>query len=142
MRYVQNGVLLIGAAALGVGVGAMVVNLGLSMLFKPPQGESFGGAIAWVALIVCGAIAGGLIGFIGAVRWITQKEIAIWRPVVWLGIAVGFGVGMLITSLTSGRYYWWFWLMRAAFYAPSCAAAGGFLTHFRRREQKPRKRSR
>lgn len=130
MRLFQNAFVLLSATAFGLGLGAMTVDFGLSILFKPPQGESFGGAFAWLGMIVCGGAAGALIGFVSAIRWISHHENPIWTLAVWIGLVAGMAVGLLATYLTSGRYFLWFWLIRASFYVSASGAVGAFIARF------------
>ena len=127
MRLFQNGLLLIGATALGFGLGALAVDAGLSSVLTKPKGENFGGGLIWVGLIFCGGIAGAFTGFGGAVHWIVQHESRIWSPPVWIGTALGLAVGLLVSFRLSAGLQLWFCLVCATFIVPACSAGGGLL---------------
>jgi len=127
VRLLQNILLLMGATALGFGLGALALYAGMSSVLTQPRGENFGGGLIWVGLILCGGILGAFAGFGGAVRWIAQHESRIWSPLVWIGAALGVAVGLLVSFRSSGRLELWFWLVWAAFIVPACSAGGGLL---------------
>jgi hypothetical protein len=127
LRWLQNTIILTIATAFGFGLGAQAVYFGLSLLFGRPKGENYGGAIILVGMVLIAGLVGAVIGFVNAVRWITQHETQPWRPPVWIGLLLGLAVGVLVTHFTSARHYWWFWSTRAAFFMPACGIAGGLL---------------
>jgi hypothetical protein len=50
--------------------------------------------------------------------------------VVWLGIAIGLALGLLVSFQVSAGLETWFWLLWCAFIVPACSASGGLLAGF------------
>lgn len=145
MGWLQNILILTTATAFGFGFGVQGSYTSMTYLFKEPKGENFGGGPIWIVIILAAGIVGALIGFVSAVRWITQHDEQPWPSRVWIGLLIGLAVGALVTHFISARYYWWFKLIRAAFIVPVCSVAGGLVAGFAGRKSNrptPRRRRR
>jgi hypothetical protein len=136
MRLVQNILLLIGALALGAVSLCLLVGFLAYLVIRPGPGEGgFGGLGVIVAGVFCGAPIGALLGLVGAVRWMAQHERRSWSPVVWVGISLGFLVGLGASFRSLDRFFeavlkpmnhmgpW----LSALFVAAACSTVGGFL---------------
>ncbi len=99
MRQLQNLLFVIGATSTGLVVSAGIAfTIALGIL---PSGRDAGGAVvAFMVLAACGSVMGAVIGFAGAIRWISQRSKKPWPLSVWIGILVGVATGIAIGKST------------------------------------------
>jgi hypothetical protein len=93
VRFFQNTLLVIGATALGtISCGPGLLYFVALTLWRP-RGLDFAVVIP---LFSCGAAIGTFLGFVAGLHWITTRNIKMWKPRVWIGIAAGIAVGLAI----------------------------------------------
>ena len=104
MRWLQNMLLLIGATALGSAWGCIAIALlGALTVFRARSGEDWGTAFGMMyAGACCGLPLGALAGFAGALR-IAREESEDWSAMVWIGVALGAGLGAAIYHFVVGQ---------------------------------------
>jgi len=95
---------LIGATALGSAWGCIAIALlGALTIFRARSGEDWGTAFGMIyAGGCCGLPLGALAGFAGALH-IAREECEDWSPMVWIGVALGAGMGVAIYDFVVGQ---------------------------------------
>jgi hypothetical protein len=98
MRLLQNMLLVVGAPALGAVVCGGFACLPMLLLFRPRPGRDpsldWGAGIAFTICGLGGGVFGGVVGFVGALRWITARGGEPWPLADWIGIALGLAAAL------------------------------------------------
>jgi hypothetical protein len=102
VRYVQNLLLVLGAAALGASAFGLGVCVCLAATESHARGFS-GVAAAGLAILflVGGAALGALVGLVAAALWIIKHDSQLWKPRIWGGAALGIVVGLALPFASS-----------------------------------------
>jgi hypothetical protein len=97
MRYLQNTLLLLGASAVGaIACGPGLVYFLAATILRPRRPEDWGAAFLVIPLLGCGSALGAILGGVGAFRWISTQDDALWKPRVWIGAALGIATGLAL----------------------------------------------
>ena len=89
MRFFQGVLLVIGASALGLVSCVALVFCVVAALTASGSGEDWGSAIFFALFAFGGGIFGTIAGFVGSLRWISQRGIGPWTPTTWIGVLLG-----------------------------------------------------
>lgn len=105
MRFIQNTLLVIGAAALGTVPGFWCLAFPFSLI-ESKEGRGFGSFMIGYG---CGAPLGAILGFVGAVCWITrgQSRDTSWSVATWTGYVLGLIVGLVAARHWGLTRQWW-----------------------------------
>ena len=131
VRFLQGVLLVIGASALGLVSCVVLVFCVVAALTTSGSGEEWGSAIFFVLLAFSGGIFGAIAGFVGSLRWISQRGTKPWTLTTWIGVLLGL-VFALVTRFSGAMNFcllgdlikWWAGL---AIFVAAAAALGGFL---------------
>ena len=130
MRFLQSILLVIGASALGIVSCVVLAIFAVAALETSGSGEDWGSAMVAAVLAFLGGIFRAIAGFVGSLRWISQRGCEPWTAATWIGMLLALlfvlvvrlsgllnfcVLGMLIKS----------WLGLALFLA-AAACVGGF----------------
>ncbi len=96
MQYLQNGLLMIGASALGLVSSVVLVFFIFAALTPSGSAEDWGPAIFFVFFSFCGAILGAITGFVAALLGIFQRRNEPWTPATWTGVVLGLASALVI----------------------------------------------
>ena len=135
MRLLQNVLLVIGAIAIGVVSGLVLAFVVTMMVSAPRPGEdpslNWGAGIIFILVAVLGCIAGVIIGFVGALRWIARGSSETWSWMVWIGVVLGIVMAFLIRfsgvldwNILGDMIRWWPGLL---IFSVAAACLGGIL---------------
>jgi hypothetical protein len=125
VRYVQGILVIIGSTALSTVLGVLAIAA-LVGLFQRPGGEPWTrGFGQYIGGLVCGALLGALVGFVGSLGFIrAQDDNGPWHPIAWIGIALGLVAGTALSfhwGMASGNQ----WELVVALVAFASGTAGG-----------------
>ena len=135
MRLLQNVLLVIGASALGVVSCVVLAFFATATVAAPRFGQdpslNWGAAFVFTFLGISGGIFGAIAGFVGALRWITQRGSEPWTLTIWIGAVLGLATALVIRfSGALDRYVlgdlikWW---PGMALFLAAAASLGGFI---------------
>lgn len=101
MRWLENGLLIVGLTAFGVTAGGLGLTiLALLTIFRDRPGEqpslNWGSFYGAIGALLCGGLLGAFIGFSAALAIINQRDDRPWKLTTWLGIAAGLAGGLAI----------------------------------------------
>ncbi len=125
---------MIGASALGLVACVTLVFCASIALTKAGSGEEFGSAIYLALFAFGGGIFGAIAGFVGSLRWISERGSEPWTPSTWIGVMMGIVIGLLVRSSGALNFLmledltkWW---SGFAVFLTAAACLGGFLGSF------------
>ena len=110
VRYVQNGLMVVGATALGASTLGLGAACFLAVGPFPHGGRNDLGGLALALILFGGSAAlGAIIGCFVGVRWSIKHDGGLWKPRVWIGVTLGIVLGLLLqfTSILGDLLAYW-----------------------------------
>lgn len=120
----RNGLTIVGAAAFGLGGGALGTHGLLTAMFGEIKQDGWGAGPIWLLFMAIGGCVGLIAGLVWVVSWIRGRGPVAWRPVEWLALALGLAVGVAMIQFVSDRYYLFMKCLIAGVIVPPCAVVG------------------
>jgi hypothetical protein len=97
MREFQNGLLAIGATALGACAFYLALLSSAEAMGVGHGGNSNLGAAGLGFLLATGSVAlGAIVGFVAAVWWIRKHDSGLWTRRIWIGVTLGLATGVVL----------------------------------------------
>jgi hypothetical protein len=97
VRFLQNTLLVIGAMAVGaISCGPGLFLLMAATIWRRRTAEDWGAGVVAIPLLSCGALMGAMVGLVAAWRWIATRNGGLWTSRIWIGIAAGSAVALLL----------------------------------------------
>jgi hypothetical protein len=132
LRLLQNILVVVGAIC----VGLVATFYAFAILFANRGSPETRGYGIYIGGLFCVAPLGVIFGVMVSIGWLrASQHDALWSKFVWLGIAVGLGMGPFVSFSVGPHsdFGWWAtWIVTIA-----CGAVGGIIAGVTSTLQKP-----